>query len=98
PAVIWSELRELLVAPHVKLAMRCHSVSPTTNRAKIFNLAESMKRYALRLTFGSAVTALGILTSCTAPTTRAFRSPNQAKMALPTGVEIRDRYNFCDES
>ena len=43
-----------------------------------------MKVHSLRLTFGGAVLALGILTPCTAQKT--------------TGVsEIRDRNNFRDE-
>ena len=50
------------------------------------NLAESMKGYSLRLTFGCAVIALGILTSCSATTT------------LPTRLsEIRDRNNLRDD-
>jgi hypothetical protein len=57
-----------------------------------------MKGYSLRLTFGCAVMALGILTSCTAQTTTAFRRSNPSTTALPTGVsEIRDRNNFRDE-
>ena len=55
--------------------------------AKTLNLAESMKRYSLHLTFGCAIVALGILTSCTAQTAAAFRSSNQSKTALPTGVD-----------
>ena len=47
-------------------------------------------------TLGRAVMALGILTSCTAQTTTAFRLSSQSE--LPTGVsEIRDRNNFRDE-
>jgi hypothetical protein len=57
-----------------------------------------MNDYSLRLTFGGAVIALGILTSCTAQTTTAFRPSNQSTTGLPTGVsEIRDRNNFRDE-
>jgi hypothetical protein len=49
-------------------------------------------------TFARAVMALGILTSCTAQTTTAFRPSNQSTTGLPTGVsEIRDRNNFRDE-
>jgi hypothetical protein len=70
----------------------------TTDRAKTLNLAESMKGYSLRFTFGYAIMALGILTSCTAQTTTRFRRSNQSTTAVPTGVsEIRDRNNFRDE-
>jgi len=45
-----------------------------------------MKGYSLRLSFGCAVMALGVLTSYTAQTTR------------PIGVpEVKDRHNFRDE-
>src|SRR5262249_47559907 len=48
--------------------------------------------------FGCAVMALGILTSCTAQTTTAFRPSNQSTTTLPTSVsEIRNRNNFRDE-
>ena len=45
-----------------------------------------MKRYSLRLTFWGMVIALGILTSCTAQTTRPTRLS-----------EVTDRHNFRDE-
>ena len=49
-------------------------------------------------TLGRAVMALGILASCTAQTTTAFRPSNQSTTASPTGVSgIRDRNNFRDE-
>ena len=45
-----------------------------------------IKEYSLRLIFSCAVMALGVLTSCTAQTTR------------PTTLsEINDRHNFRDE-
>jgi hypothetical protein len=57
-----------------------------------------MEGYSLRLTFGCAIMALGILTACTMQTMTVFRPSNQSTTALPTGVsEIRDRNNFRDE-
>jgi hypothetical protein len=45
-----------------------------------------MKRYLRRLTFGCTVIALGVLTSCTAQTTRPS-----------TFSQVNDRHNFRDE-
>ena len=57
-----------------------------TDCAKTLNLAKSMKGYSLRLTFGFAVIALGILMSCTAQTARPS-----------TLSEVNDRHNLRDE-